>query len=118
LQRRGHQFAKLLIIFPLLLLAGLTNLFAQNTQQPSTAAPGQAQNGPQTGGGGGDLTKAVQNPVASLISVPIQNFTDFNIGPFARDRNTILQFQPVIPVRISEHWNLISRVIVPVSLSA
>jgi hypothetical protein len=59
----------------------------------------------------GDLAKAVQNPVASLISVPIQNLTDFNIGPYARERNTVLQFQPVIPARISENWNLITRVI-------
>src|SRR5436305_11466522 len=61
----------------------------------------------------GDLAKAVQNPVASLISVPIQNFTDFNIGPFAHDKNTVLQFQPVIPAQITENWNLITRVIVP-----
>ena len=113
MQRQLHQLAKLLIIFPLLLLPGLTNLLAQDTAKPSTAASGQTQNADsQTGGG--DLTKAVQNPVASLISVPIQNFTDFNIGPFARDRNTVLQFQPVIPARISENWNLISRVIVRV----
>jgi hypothetical protein len=36
--------------------------------------------GAQMGGSAtGDLAKAVQNPVASLISVPVQNFTDFNI---------------------------------------
>jgi hypothetical protein len=45
----------------------------------------------------------VQNPVASLISVPLQNFTDFNTGPFGRDRNTVLQFQPVIPIQLGEN---------------
>lgn len=63
----------------------------------------------------GDLAKAVQNPVASLISVPVQNLTDFYIGPYQRIRNTVLQFQPVIPVQLGQSWNLITRVIGPVT---
>jgi hypothetical protein len=58
-----------------------------------------------------DLAKAVQNPVASLISVPIQNLVEYNIGPYARNRDTVIQFQPVIPAQISENWNMITRVI-------
>jgi hypothetical protein len=60
----------------------------------------------------GDLQKAVQNPVASLISVPLQNKTNFDNGPLDRTQN-ILNIQPVIPVRVSEDWNLITRIIVP-----
>lgn len=60
-----------------------------------------------------DLQKATQNPVASLISVPFQNNTDLNIGPFARDKNT-LNIQPVIPSGLTRRWNLITRIIVPV----
>jgi hypothetical protein len=60
-----------------------------------------------------DLQKAVQNPVASLISVPLQNNTNFDIGPFDRTQN-VLNIQPVIPVRVSENWNVIIRWIVPV----
>jgi len=77
-------------------------------------ASGQGQ--PQGGGTGvstEDLQKQTQNPVASLISVPFQNNTDLNIGPFARDRNT-LNIQPVYPARISTGWNLITRVITPI----
>lgn len=59
----------------------------------------------------GDLAKATQNPVASLISVPLANVTDFDIGPFDRDRNTIIQFQPVIPLQLNQNWNLITRTI-------
>ena len=55
-----------------------------------------------------DLQKAVQNPVASLISVPLQNNSNFGIGPFDRIQN-VLNIQPVIPVRLSENWNLIVR---------
>jgi hypothetical protein len=59
------------------------------------------------------LRKASQNPVASLISVPVQNNNNFGIGPFDRTQN-VLNIQPVIPIRASENWNLIIRGIVPV----
>jgi len=58
------------------------------------------------------LQKATQNPVANLISVPLQNNSNFDIGPFDRTQN-VLNIQPVIPVRVSEHWNMIIRWITP-----
>src|SRR5579864_2412168 len=64
-------------------------------QETPAEAKAEAQK-PDAKASAGDLAKAVQNPVASLISVPIQNLTDFNIGPFQRDRNTVLHVQPVI----------------------
>ena len=60
-----------------------------------------------------DLAKETQNPLADLISLPLQNNFDFNTGPFDRTRYT-LNIQPVIPFSISENWNLITRTIVPV----
>ena len=60
-----------------------------------------------------DLAKAAQNPIASLISVPLQNNTGFGVGQYDRTQN-VLNIQPVIPVRISENWNLINRIIQPV----
>jgi len=59
------------------------------------------------------LQKAVQNPVASLISVPLQNNTNFGIGPYNRTQD-VLNIQPVIPVRVAENWNLITRIIQPI----
>jgi hypothetical protein len=56
--------------------------------------------------------KEAQNFVAGLISVPIQNNTNFDIGPFGR--NHVLNIQPVIPVNISHDWNLIIRWITPI----
>lgn len=60
-----------------------------------------------------DLQKATQNPISSLISVPIRDNSNFGIGPFDRTQN-VLNVQPVIPIRASENWNLIIRWITPV----
>jgi hypothetical protein len=60
-----------------------------------------------------ELAKKLSNPVASLISVPIQNNWDFGIGSANAMRYTA-NVQPVIPFSLSEDWNLITRTIVPV----
>jgi hypothetical protein len=60
-----------------------------------------------------DLAQKLQNPVAALISVPIQNNWDFGIGP-AHAMKYTANIQPVVPISISENWNLIIRTILPV----
>jgi hypothetical protein len=59
-----------------------------------------------------ELAKKLQNPIANLISVPIQNNWDFGIGP-ANAMKYTANVQPVIPVSISEDWNVIVRTIMP-----
>jgi hypothetical protein len=60
-----------------------------------------------------DLAKKTQNPVADLISVPLQS--NFNFGAGSKERMIyILNVQPVIPINITENWNLITRVIMPI----
>jgi Putative MetA-pathway of phenol degradation len=59
------------------------------------------------------LRKAAQNPIASLISVPVQNNSNFGISPDGRIQD-VLNIQPVIPARVSENWNLITRIITPI----
>jgi hypothetical protein len=66
-----------------------------------------------TNAGAEALQKATQNPVASLISVPIQNNNNFGISPGYRTQD-VLNIQPVIPVGISKNWNLIVRWIMPI----
>jgi hypothetical protein len=80
---------------------------AFSQQQPSDAAASAAGASTQ------DLQKATQNPVASLITVPIQNNSNFGIDPFGRIQD-VLNIQPVIPARISENWMLITRIIQPI----
>ena len=60
-----------------------------------------------------EIAKAAQNPVASMISLPFQNNLNFGVGPRG-DQQDVLDIQPVIPVKLTEDWNLITRTIVPV----
>jgi hypothetical protein len=61
-----------------------------------------------------ELAKKLSNPVASLISVPLQSNFDFKIGPDDDGWRYQLNAQPVVPISIGEDWNLISRTILPV----
>jgi hypothetical protein len=59
------------------------------------------------------LSKKLANPVASLISVPIEANYDKHIGPNEDGSTWTVKIQPVIPFSLSEDWNLISRTILP-----
>jgi len=60
-----------------------------------------------------ELAKKTQNPVADLISVPFQNNFYFNSS--TKDATVwVLNVQPVIPLHLTEDWNLITRTIMPI----
>jgi len=73
------------------------------------AAPAMAQQQDAT-----ELAKKTQNPVADLISVPLQSNINFDAGVNYNKMIYVLNVQPVIPARIAEDWNLITGVIMPI----
>jgi len=90
------------------LLSAIVPLHAADPK-PSPAASG--------GGDAADsqeaLAKAAQNPIANMISLPLQNNFNFGVGP-----NDVMQYnlniQPVIPIHLNKDWNLITRTIIPI----
>ena len=60
-----------------------------------------------------EVAKQAQNPIASLISVPIEN--DFNPQTGIKKQDSyVLEMKPVVPFNLSNNWNLITRTIIPV----
>ena len=76
---------------------------------PAYEGEGVVESGETTGD---ELRKASQNPMADLISFPIQNNTNFDYEPLEKTQN-ITNIQPVIPFSLNADWNLITRTIMP-----
>lgn len=101
------------------ILAGILlscSAYAQESTAPAQtgeAKPAGAAAAAAAGASTEELTKQVQNPISSLISVPFQNNNAFGIGPYDRTQD-VLNIQPVIPVGISKNWNMITRIIQPI----
>lgn len=61
----------------------------------------------------GEIAKQAQNPIARLISIPIEN--DFNPETGVNKEDSyVLQLKPVVPFSLSKDWNLITRTIIPI----
>jgi hypothetical protein len=60
-----------------------------------------------------EIAKQAQNPIASLISVPLEN--DFNPQTgINKEDSYVLEMKPVVPFKLSDDWTLITRTIIPV----
>src|ERR1700742_1512891 len=60
-----------------------------------------------------NIAKQAQNPIARLISVPLEN--DFNPHTgINKEDSYVLDMKPVVPFNLSKDWNLITRTIIPV----
>jgi hypothetical protein len=61
-----------------------------------------------------DLAQDLTNPLADLMTIPIQMNYDQDIGAGNKGERLRTNIQPVIPFHLTQDWNLISRTIVPV----
>ena len=59
------------------------------------------------------LAQQLNNPIANLISVPIQTNFDYGGGRTDRGFRYSLVAQPVLPFRLNDRWNLITRTVIP-----
>jgi len=60
-----------------------------------------------------DVAKKLANPVAAMISVPIQPNYQPNMGLNDEGSQWVTNIQPVIPLSLNDDWNIISRTIIP-----
>jgi hypothetical protein len=60
-----------------------------------------------------DAAKKLANPIANMISLPIQVNYQQNLGLDDKGDKWLTNIQPVIPIELNDDWNIISRTIVP-----
>jgi hypothetical protein len=110
-------FTSRLALLLICCLATATNAQQNGSQTPASGVQSlhsSAEVEPATEKGSDAAAKdAAENPVAAAISLPMQNNTYYGVGPFRRPENALL-IEPVVPIRLSENWMVISRTIVPV----
>lgn len=74
----------------------------------TTAAMAQDGDGSKS-----NLAQQANNPIADMISVPLQYNGNFGIGPHDRTQS-VLTIQPVVPFSLSEDWLLVTRWVLPI----
>jgi len=93
------------LCLPLLLLAPCAPASAQEAQETEQLSQAELDAEEEA------LAKMSQNPIANLISVPLQSNNFFNLGPYDRTRS-VVNVQPVIPIQAGA-FNIITRTIIP-----
>jgi len=90
MKNQSNRIKKIVLLFLLTFSVSLT--FAQE-KETSTS----------------DLEKQIQNPVASIVSIPFQ----FNWDQYSGTNHATLNVQPVLPFSLGKGGNIISRTIIP-----
>jgi hypothetical protein len=111
--KRAKCIASVFGILFVFLLSNLPLVAQEKPPLDETGSQVATQETPAAAANSDALRKAAQNPVASLISVPIQNNFNTGVEPGYRTQN-VLNIQPVIPLKVSDNWNLIIRWIAPI----
>lgn len=95
-------------------LGALTLTFASLTPlaQAQMAAASASSVAEQSGDV--ELAKKLSNPVAAMVSLPLQMNWDDDLGLHDGGSKLTSNIQPVIPFKLNDDWNVISRTILPV----
>ena len=87
----------ILVVAMIVLCRGVVPAYAQESSEQETEK----------------IAKQAQNPIANVISVPLEN--DFNPHTgIDKEDSYVLEMKPVVPFKLSNDWNLITRTIIPV----
>jgi len=110
--RKECKMKNLLVLLLLFCLACITTspVFAEDEADQELI---EATMDPDDEDSDGELARAAQNPLAAMISLPFQNNTNFNFGPMEKTQN-VMNIQPVVPFRLNDNWNVITRTIMPI----
>jgi len=60
-----------------------------------------------------EIAKQLVNPVSPVRSFPFVSNLDFRLGAKQDGFRYTMNFQPLLPFKLNNHWNLISRTIAP-----
>jgi hypothetical protein len=109
---------------PLQLNDDLNDALAQQGQAPAADSTSKPESAQAAGAAETEnLAKQAQNPIASLISLPVQwnstpgsQWAPREIDPSARHNRTfnVVNVQPVVPFKLNDNLTLVGRFIVPV----
>ena len=102
-------FAAFVVFAPLTLTAQALASSASTVDSAVSPKPNAADTDDSA-----ELAQKLTNPLAAMISIPIQNWFDFNLGPNKDGFRYTTEAQPVYPMQISTDWNLISRTTIPI----
>jgi len=101
---------RLLKITRVIALVSISFLFAKGgVAQDTTGKAGKPVTAQPSAS---DLAKQTQNPIASLISFPIESNWDMGVGE-REATSTLVNIQPVIPFAASKKTNVVLRIIMP-----
>jgi hypothetical protein len=97
----------------MLTIAAVLMLPLDAASQAAANTPTRTPDAPQDETQSREIAKKLVNPVSSVMSFPFVNNLDFRLGTKQDGFRYTMNFPPLLPFKLNDHWNLISRTIVP-----
>jgi len=97
----------------ILTIAAVLTLAPEATSQAAGNTPAPTPDAQDDKTQSQEIAKQLVNPVSSIRSFPFVNNVDFRLGTKQHGFRYTMNFQPLLPFKMNDHWNLISRTIAP-----